>query len=180
MNLKEITSLLESTHDEINTFISTVDETAFLTSPTDKWGPGGHTIHLRKSIEPLSKILGKPRFVIRYLFGKPNRAGRDYVVVKEKYYGKLANVPAGVTSPFVPDENDVMNHAKIVSDYKSEQLRLAKKMGKWKDKDLDRFILPHPLLGKITVREMLYFTDIHTKHHLCSIKTLCGNEASVT
>jgi len=26
-------------------------------------------------------------------------------------------------------------------------------------------LLPHPLLGKVTVREMLYFTIHHVQHH---------------
>ena len=33
-------------------------------------------------------------------------------------------------------------------------------------KDLDVYILPHPLLGKVTLREMLYFTIHHNEHHL--------------
>jgi hypothetical protein len=31
-------------------------------------------------------------------------------------------------------------------------------------------ILPHPLLGKITIREMLYFTAYHVQHHENIIK----------
>jgi hypothetical protein len=30
---------------------------------------------------------------------------------------------------------------------------------------LDLLILPHPLLGKLTLREMLYFTLYHVEHH---------------
>ena len=33
------------------------------------------------------------------------------------------------------------------------------------EKQLDTFILPHPLLGKLTLREMLYFTIYHAEHH---------------
>ncbi len=38
-------------------------------------------------------------------------------------------------------------------------------MDRWRDSDLDRLRLPHPLLGKLTVREMLYFTLYHNAHH---------------
>ena len=41
---------------------------------------------------------------------------------------------------------------------------------KWKDAQLDQYIAPHPLLGKITVRELCYFTIYHTQHHLNIIK----------
>ena len=35
--------------------------------------------------------------------------------------------------------------------------------------DLDRYRLPHPLLGKLTVREMLFFTVYHNYHHVRSV-----------
>jgi hypothetical protein len=38
------------------------------------------------------------------------------------------------------------------------------------EEDFDLMILPHPLLGKITVREMLYFTAHHVVHHEQLIK----------
>ena len=36
---------------------------------------------------------------------------------------------------------------------------------KYSESDLDLIILPHPLLGKITLREMMYFTIYHVQHH---------------
>ena len=36
---------------------------------------------------------------------------------------------------------------------------------KWKDTDLDTLILPHPLLGKMPIREIVMWTAHHTAHH---------------
>jgi len=36
---------------------------------------------------------------------------------------------------------------------------------KWKEPQPDAYIAPHPLLGKITLRELVYFTIYHTGHH---------------
>ena len=36
---------------------------------------------------------------------------------------------------------------------------------KWQENDLDRYQLPHPLLGKLTIREMLYFAIYHNLRH---------------
>jgi hypothetical protein len=41
---------------------------------------------------------------------------------------------------------------------------------KWADSQLDQYIVPHPLLGKITLRELCYFTIYHTYHHLAIVK----------
>jgi hypothetical protein len=35
-----------------------------------------------------------------------------------------------------------------------------------KEAQLDQYLVPHPLLGKITLRELGYFTIYHTQHHL--------------
>ena len=43
--------------------------------------------------------------------------------------------------------------------------KLNKKIDSFDEKDLDRYILPHPLLGKLTIREMLFFTVYHVQHH---------------
>ena len=39
-------------------------------------------------------------------------------------------------------------------------------IGKWSEEKLDALQLPHPLLGNLTVREMLLFTLYHQRHHI--------------
>lgn len=38
--------------------------------------------------------------------------------------------------------------------------------GRWREWQLDRLRLPHPALGNLTVREMLFFTIYHHAHHV--------------
>ncbi len=40
-----------------------------------------------------------------------------------------------------------------------------KRVDSFSEAQLDALILPHPLLGKLTLREMLYFTIYHVQHH---------------
>ena len=49
-------------------------------------------------------------------------------------------------------------------------IRLEKAIAHQHEEDLDRYLAPHPLLGKITLRELAYFTIYHTHHHLQIIK----------
>jgi len=44
--------------------------------------------------------------------------------------------------------------------------------------DLDRVMLPHPLLGKLTLREMLFFTIYHVEHHLGILRQGLGHDVS--
>ena len=41
----------------------------------------------------------------------------------------------------------------------------------WSERALDRYRLPHPLLGRLTVREMLLFTLYHSVHHFSLVST---------
>jgi len=60
---------------------------------------------------------------------------------------------------------------KLLKTYNKVMLRLIGSINKnWTDPQLDHYIAPHPLLGKITIRELCYFTIHHTLHHLNSIQ----------
>ena len=58
------------------------------------------------------------------------------------------------------DRSTILNRLSIAND------ELKKAIGRWSDADLDRYQMPHPLLGKFTVREMLFFTVYHQHHHM--------------
>jgi hypothetical protein len=47
--------------------------------------------------------------------------------------------------------------------------QLWKAVDSWREADLDRYRLPHPLLGKLTLREMLFFTLYHNYHHVRNV-----------
>jgi len=50
--------------------------------------------------------------------------------------------------------------------------------GVWTEELLDSRYLPHPLLGKLVAREMMYFIIHHTKHHLDSLDRKVQNLGS--
>jgi hypothetical protein len=56
---------------------------------------------------------------------------------------------------------------------------LARALEHWTEMDLDRCRLPHPLLGKITVREMLFFTLYHYEHHWAIVAERLGTSGIV-
>lgn len=100
-------------------------------------------------------------------FGRANRPSRSYDELVSKYKGKLA--AGGKSSkPFVPG---VPSSTGAVYDRLDATVNaLSRKVGGVPETRLDTLILPHPLLGKLTLREMLYFTAYHATHHLEAIK----------
>ena len=53
----------------------------------------------------------------------------------------------------------------ILEKLDKERHKMIKLIEKWDEKSLSKYVIPHPLLGKLSVREMLYFTILHTDHH---------------
>ena len=46
-----------------------------------------------------------------------------------------------------------------------EKKKLIEKFRKWTEHDLDTYLLPHPLMGKMTIREVVMWTAHHTEQH---------------
>ena len=48
----------------------------------------------------------------------------------------------------------------------------------WAEDALDRHALAHPLMGELTVREMLLFFVVHERHHLKVVRTRLASQPS--
>lgn len=64
-----------------------------------------------------------------------------------------------------PDDLEAWQR-EVLGSWRGAVSGLAAKIPAWSEAALDRYQLPHPLLGKLTVREMLFFTVYHNAHHL--------------
>ena len=102
---------------------------------------------------------------IEFLFGKTNRPSKTYDELVTKYKAKLA-AGGRASGPFIPPLSILKKKDELMKKYTEQKQKLISKIEKQSEKDLDVYILPHPLLGKVTLREMLYFTIHHNEHHL--------------
>lgn len=127
-----------------------------------KWSPAQQAEHLVKSVRPVTLAFSLPKFVLPLIFGRANRQSRTYDDLIAKYKAKLA---AGGTAskPFVPGIPE--NPAAVYAELEKTVASLCNRMESFSEEQLDTLILPHPLLGKLTLREMLYFTAYHAQHH---------------
>lgn len=166
MHKDQITELLESKHQELLQLLKPLDQDQWESGPEGKWSVGQVALHLLQSIKPLNDAMSMPKFILRYKFGKANREVRDYDTVINRYNEKLANVQGDV-SPFSQNMKTVMFNDKdyILNRLQMENKKLQYKTQKWKDKSLDNLILPHPLMGKMPVRELVMWTAYHVEHH---------------
>jgi len=58
--------------------------------------------------------------------------------------------------------------------------RLRKALAGWSERNLDRIRFPHPLLGRITARELAFFTIYHGHHHVAAVQRRLALDASAS
>jgi hypothetical protein len=165
----QLIAALNKNVDAFNNFIASLNKEQFEAAPDGKWSAGQNLEHLIRSIKPLQPAYGLPKFMLRILFGKTNRPSRSYDELVAKYKAKLA-AGGRAGGPFIPPAIFFEQRARLLKKYEEQKQKLIAKIEKQSEKDLDVYILPHPLLGKVTLREMLYFTIHHNEHHLELLK----------
>jgi len=63
------------------------------------------------------------------------------------------------------------NKSAYISKLDKEKMKLIKQFQKWREHDLDTYLLPHPLMGRMTIREIVIWTAYHTEHHYNTLKS---------
>ena len=166
MHKEAIAELLDQKHDTLFNWLESQDIEKWQTGPEGKWTTGQQALHLLQSIKPLNNALSMPKFLLKYKFGKSNRELRAYDAIVKRYQERLEGAKGMTFGPSknmkIPKDADkdyLLNRLKV------ENKKLQHKVKKWKDKDLDNLILPHPLMGKMPVREIVMWTAYHVEHH---------------
>ncbi len=164
MTKSEIQQQLHDNHFRFIKHIVYLSDLDFLHSNNGKWTAGQQLEHLVKSVRPVNLALLLPSFFLTLVFGKANRPSKSYEALVEKYKQKLT-AGGKASAPFVPKSVTISDREKLSNKLHSLTNSLLRRVDSFSEKQLDTFILPHPLLGKLTLREMLYFTIYHVEHH---------------
>lgn len=170
MNKVEIKARLEESYQEYLAFVGKLSHDEYEYAPDGKWNAGEQTLHLIKSVKPIAKGLGLPKFILKFKFGKTNRPSRSYDEIVEKYRNKLEGNRYEAPAAFSPSTVRFTQASELDKKLRIQIETVEKKLSNWTEEQLDDFIVPHPLLGKITVRELFYFTIYHAHHHQLLIK----------
>ena len=166
MDKESIAQLLDEKFQSLIKFLENQEEEKWESGPDGKWTTGQQALHLLQSVKPLNTALSLPKFVLKSRFGRCNREVRDYQSVVKRYHERL-EAARGVT--FGPSRNMKVPRLKektyLMNRLQTEGKKLQYKTRKWKDGDLDKLVLPHPLMGKMPVRELLMWSAYHVEHH---------------
>lgn len=169
---RALPAALVAVHRRVHEVFAQFPADVFHQRPGPYWSPAEHLVHLCKSESAIARGMNMPRFLLRLRFGKPKAPTRSYADIRELYRNHLAR-GAKSTAEFVPapepppaDETEASRRQTDTLDrWQRANHRLEEAVAAWTKADLDRVVLPHPLLGRLTVREMLFFDIYHDLHH---------------
>lgn len=157
--------------------VQSLDEQAFHFHQEGKWSAAQQLDHLIRSVRPVVLGLSLPPFLLKLIFGKAKRTSRDYDTLVKTYQEALAQ---GGKSPKAYEPKT--SEATGFQSYGCERLLqliagLDRQLENLSETELDQLQAPHPLLGKLTLRELMYFTIYHAEHHLRSVERGLGSKA---
>lgn len=172
----EILVELERTTQLITDYFASLEEEAFFAHPPKVWSPAENLAHLSKSVRSATLGLKVPQAFSGLVWGAAE--SRSYDELVGAYKQALA---AGGESPtqYLPEIAEPVGDkaaAKqaILQRWQQSTAKLAAAAAGWEDADLDKARVPHPLLGKFTIRELLFFTLYHNMHHMNDARRLLG------
>lgn len=171
MDKEAIADLIETKHSELISWLEQQPKESWTQGPVGKWTQGQQALHLLQSVKPLNDALSMPKFLLRFKFGKANRPVRDYDAIVKRYQERLLDAKGktfkgslNMKVPTLADKHYILNRLQ------TESKKLQYKTKKISDTNLDTVILPHPLMGKMPVREIIMWIAHHVEHHTKILK----------
>ena len=176
----DLSGELRRAGQEAATYFGTLPPHVYFVGSDERWSPAHHTRHLTLSNRPLTQALRLPRLALLAVGGRAEngRVSRDFATMRETY---LAALKAGARAsgrflPTLEGSQDAAGQAASVAELQASVEALSAAAARWPDADLDGLTLPHPVLGRLTLREMLYFAVYHHSHHLEGVRRLLESE----
>ena len=186
MTKTEIIKAAENAFTQFSENCNSMHEPLLFKKPDSKWSAAENIQHMIISTNMTTWAYRLPKFIVRLIGGKPNRASRSYEELKDKYYKKLADggkasglfVPKPIKIKYgKPARMTRSDGQKLMDSWQKATAGFIKALSKNRtEQDLDNYLAKHPLLGRITLRELGYFTIFHTEHHLQAIHKISANQ----
>lgn len=164
----QIISSLKDSGQHAQNWFEAIPADQFFTRQGESWSASDNVDHMIKAIKPITKAMKLPKMALQTLFGKPVNLSRSYEEICRIYGDEIAK-GAKAAETFLPKQEtpDTPQEIKeeLLGQLSMELDKLLSAIEKWEENDLDEVQLPHPIIGKITIREMLFFTIHHNLRH---------------
>lgn len=166
---EEIAAGLQQRFGEVVVWFAQRPDSKFCKGPVGRWTEGQHLDHLIIGTKPVTGALRMPRAALESRFGTAKSPGETMDALVARYEKLIVD---GLKAPvtFVPPVVTIEDKPRLLNDFREEGQRLLDAAADWSESDLDKYVLPHPALGDLSIRNMLQFTYHHMRHHLDILK----------
>jgi len=163
-----IAALQDSNQRAENWFLE-IPADNFFTRHGEVWSPSDNVDHLIKAVKPIAKALKLPKITLQVMFGKPEKPSMSYEELCQIYRAEIAK-GAQASGRYLPSQENPSENAEprkreLLAQWARANAELVSVAEKWNESELDQYLLPHPLIGKLTIREMFFFTIYHNLRH---------------
>ena len=164
MYQEQIKTELKERHQAFINYITELNENTFNYKFQEKWTAGQQLAHIVMCVKPLVYVFGLDKILIEQKFGKLDRPSQTYDELLISYLEKFKE---GGKAPdnFVPEEISFQQRENLCISLDQLIQDLCLKLCMYTESELDTYCIPHPLLGKLSLQEMLYNAIYHVEHH---------------
>jgi hypothetical protein len=169
----KIILLLNESVEQFNAIIDTLNEQEFEVNINQRWSAGQDLVHLVKLLKIVNIAFLIPKPILYLLYGKNKRESKSLEALRTLYKNALVG---GAKSPslYIPKPVQYKDKQFLMNKHCKLNDLFAQKINNLSDKALDSYRLPHPIVGKISLRELAIFTSFHTVHHIELLKSKLG------
>jgi hypothetical protein len=164
----ETLAALEANAQLIAEFYARIPDALLFTGDPEHWGPAHHLIHLTRTSAAIARGLRSGS-----LRPQATARSRNYAEVRDAATGALGATPKDrlLEMGRVVVIPEGASRVDVVAAFTAASAELRAAAATWTEEALDRHAIPHPLMGPLTVREMLLFCVVHERHHLKLVRT---------
>ena len=165
----ELINTLRDSNRRVLIWFTEIPVKVFFNRQDEVWSASDNLDHLVKSHKPIAQALKLPKITLQGMFGKPQRPSISYEELCRNYRDKIAK-GAQASGRYLPNQESPDSTAEVrkgelLDRFSKASMELVSVVEKWEEHALDQYLLPHPILGKLTIREMIFFTIYHNLRH---------------
>ncbi len=173
MELQNAFAQLRAAHEELWSCCEQLPVAVQQQQFEGKWSALQNIQHITKGVAAYSGYVQLDHEQIAARFGRIDRDSYGYDDLIQLYTEKL-NQGAVSTARFLPD-GDVINLEEERLKGRLLLTAMIDALQHWTPAELDTLVCPHPVLGNMTAREMLFFTIFHAHHHTRAIQRIAAH-----
>jgi hypothetical protein len=165
----QLINMLSVSNQRVIDWFTAIPVENFFNRYGEVWSASDNVDHLIKAHKPIVLALKLPKIVLRATFGKPDRASMPYEELCQIYREAIAR-GAQASGRYLPNQENPdagmeTKKKELLKQFSKASTELVSAVERWEDREFDEYMLPHPILGKLTIREMLFFTVYHNLRH---------------